>query len=41
MDFIPQREFLHPEVQSKMKRKKTSENVTIIIKFNVYIDIYF
>ena len=35
MDFIPQREFFHPEVQSKMKRKRTSENVFLsLIKFS-------
>ena len=31
MDFILQREFFHPEVQQKMKRKKTSENVKFIL----------
>lgn len=28
MDFILQREFFHPEVQTKVKNKKTTENVT-------------
>ena len=31
MDFIPQREFFHPEVQSKTKGKRTSENVSLLL----------
>ena len=30
MEFVPQREFFHPHVNTKMKRKSTAENVTKI-----------
>ena len=40
MDFIPQREFYHPEVQSKMKRKRTSENVNPTMHNVFYIGVH-
>jgi len=42
MDFIPQREFFHPHVNTKMKRKSTADNVSksyLLMKFNI-VDIY-